>query len=115
MLGDPAAGTCVVVTPEVVLGFVPMLLLVTLNMTVQVALLGMVIPLKLRAVAPAATVVGVVPTQVPLTGPPAADIFTSVSVNAPPVSAMGLVFPNVKVTVELPPGAIEAGLNALLM
>src|SRR5580693_503966 len=73
----------------------------------------MVMPLKLRAVAPAVSVAGVVPAQVPPMGPPTADMFTSASVNAPPVSATELVFPNVNVTVEVPPAAIVAGLNAL--
>jgi len=75
------------VTPEVVLGFPATLLLVTLNVTVQLLLAGMVIPVKLRAVAPALSVLGVVPVQVPPTAPPTALMLTSVSVNAPPVRA----------------------------
>jgi hypothetical protein len=68
----PADGVCVVVTPEVVLGFAPAVLLVTLKTTVQLLLAGIVIPVKLRAVAPAVRVFGVVPTQVPVTAPPTA-------------------------------------------
>ena len=89
--------------------------LVTLKVTVQVPLAGIVIPLKLRAVAPAVKVFGVVPTHVPPTAPPEAFIFASVSVNAPPVSAVALVFFKVSVTVEAPPDTIDLGLKALAM
>src|SRR5580658_6715911 len=115
LLAEPAVGVCVVVTPEVVLGLPPRLLLVTLNVTVQLPLAGMVIPVKLRAVAPPLRVPGVVPTQVPPTAPPTALMLTSVSANAPPVSADALLLDKVRVTVELPPDTIEVGLNALLM
>src|SRR5580658_136720 len=115
LLAAPAVGVCVVVTPEVVLGLPPRLLLVTLNVTVQLPLAGMVIPVKLRAVAPPLRVPGVVPTQVPPTAPPTALMLTSVSANAPPVSADALLLDKVRVTVELPPDTIEVGLNALLM
>jgi hypothetical protein len=47
-------------------------LLVTLKITVQLLLAGIVIPVKLSAVAPAARVFGVVPAQVPVTAPPRA-------------------------------------------
>jgi len=50
------------VTPEVVLGFPVTLVLVTLNVTVQLLLAGMVIPVKLRLVAPALSVLGVCPS-----------------------------------------------------
>ena len=103
LLAAPAVGVCVVVTPEVVLGSDPTVVLVTLNVTVQLPLAGMVIPVKLSAVAPALKVVGVVPTQVPPTAPPTALIFDSVSVNAPPVSAVALLLVKVRVTVEAPP------------
>src|SRR5580658_5992329 len=115
LLAAPAVGVCVVVTPEVVLGLPPRLLLVTLNVTVQLPLAGMVIPVKLRAVAPPLRVPGVVPAQVPPTAPPTALMLTSVSANAPPVSADALLLDKVRVTVELPPDTIEVGLNALLM
>ena len=104
-----------VFTPDVVLGSDPTVVLVTLKVTVQVLLAGMVIPLKLSAVAPAVNVLGVVPVHVPPTAPPTALIFESVSVNAPPVSAVVAVFFNVNVTVEVPPAAIEVGLKALLI
>jgi hypothetical protein len=103
LLAVPAVGVCVVVTPEVLLGSEPGVELVTLNVTVQLELAGMVIPLKLSAVAPAVNVLGVVPTQVPPTAPPDALMFVSVSVNAPPVSAVVSVFFNVNVTVEVAP------------
>jgi len=115
LLAVPAVGVCVVVTPEVVLGCEPGVELVTLNVTVQLLLAGIVTPLKLSAVAPAVNVFGVVPTQVPPTAPPTALMFESVSVNAPPVSAVVLVFFKVSVTVEDPPDGIDAGLNALVM
>jgi hypothetical protein len=76
-------------------------------------LAGIVIPEKFSAVAPAARVFGVVPIQVPPTAPPTALMFTSVSVNAPPANADALLLANVNVTTELPPDAIDAGLNAL--
>ena len=88
-------------------------MLVTLKVTVQLLLAGIVIPVKLSAVAVAARVFGVVPTQVPPTAPPRALIFTSVSENTPPVRAEELPFVRVNVTTEFPPDAIEAGLNAL--
>jgi hypothetical protein len=50
LLAAPAVGVWVVVTPEVVLGLAPGVLLVTLKVTVQLPLAGMLIPLKLRAV-----------------------------------------------------------------
>ena len=103
LLTVPTVGVCVVVTPDVVLGFPPTVLLVTLNVTVQLLLAGMVIPEKLKEVSPAVKVVGVIPEQVPPTAPPTALIFTSVSVNAAPVSADALPLVKVKVTVELEP------------
>src|SRR5450631_3737947 len=113
LLTVPAVGVCVVVTPDVAFGLTATLLLVTANVTVQLPPAGIVIPVKLSAVAPALNVPGVVPTQVPPTAPPTALMLTSVSVNAPPVNADPLLFDNVSVTVELPPETIEVGLNAL--
>ena len=103
LLAAPAVGVCVVFTPEVVLGSEPAVVLVTLNVTVQLPLAGMVIPVKLNAVAPALKVAGVVPTQVPPTAPPTALIFDSVSVNAPAVIGVALLLVKVRVTVETPP------------
>src|SRR5258708_6917471 len=103
LLADPADGVCVVVTPDVVLGFAPAVLLVTLKVTVQLLLAGIVMPVKLRAVAPALKEDGVVPTQVPPTAPPTALMLDSVSVNAAPVRMDPLPFVNVRVTRELPP------------
>jgi hypothetical protein len=96
-------GVCVVVTPEVLLGWTPGVLLVTLNVTVQPLLAGIVIPVKLSAVAPALNEEGVVPVQVPPTAPPAALMLASVSVNAPAVRAEALLLDSVSVTTELPP------------
>ena len=75
----------------------------TLKTTVQLLLSGMVIPEKLRAVAPAVNVAGVVPVQVPVTDPPAALILVSVSVNAPPLRADVLLLERVRVTTDVPP------------
>src|SRR5436853_480283 len=51
LLAVPEVVVWVVVTPEVALGFVPTVLLVTTSVTVQVTLFaGIVIPLKLSAV-----------------------------------------------------------------
>ena len=79
------------------------MLLVTLKVTVQVPLDGMVMPVKLRLVWPAVRVDGEVPAHVPPTAPPTALIFTSVSVKAPPVRAEVLLLERVRVTTELPP------------
>jgi hypothetical protein len=103
LLAAPTVGVCVVVTPEVVLLCVPMTLLLTAKVTVQEPLLGMVMPLKLKAVAPAANVLGVVPVHVPVTAPPTALILVNVSVNEPLVKAVLLLLLSVSVTVELAP------------
>ena len=116
LLAAPAVAVWVVVTPDVVFGLPPSVLLVTLKVTVQLPTDGMVIPVKLSAVAPALNVLGVVPTHVPPTAPPTAFMFVSVSVNAAPVRVVVvLLFESVRVTVELPPGAIEVGRNAFEM
>src|ERR1700683_3492111 len=83
LLPVPAAGVCVVVTPEVLFGCEPPVVLVTLKVTVQLLLAGIVIAVKLRLVWPAVSVDGVVPPQVPPTPPPAALMLARVSVNAP--------------------------------
>src|SRR5260370_36963 len=103
LLAEPTDGDFVVVTTDVVLGFAPTVLLVTLKVTVQLLLAGIVMPLKLRAVAPTLRVPGVVPVQVPPTTPPTALMLDSVSVNAPPVRFEALLFDNVSVTTEFPP------------
>src|SRR5437016_6154083 len=103
LLAVPGVVVCVVVTPEVVFGFVPGVLLLTSKITVQLPLPGIVIPLKLSAVAFAASVFGVVPAQVPPTAPPTALILRSVSVNDALVNGDALLLLNVRVTVELPP------------
>jgi len=113
LLTAPATGVCVEVTPEVVFGLVPCVLLVTAKVTVQEPLAGIVMPVKPRAVAPAASVFGAVPTQVPPTAPPTALMFVSVSVKAAAVSAEAFELLKVKVAVEVPPGVIVPGANAL--
>src|SRR5438128_2408415 len=114
LLAVPATGVCVVVTPDVVFGCTPAVLLVTSKMTVQLLLVGIVIPLKPRAVAPATRLFGVVPTHVPVTLPPAALIFVNVSVNDAPVSVVEVFeLLKVNVTVLVPPDWIDVGLKAL--
>src|SRR5260370_1222763 len=100
---EPAEGVCVVVTPRVVLGLPPTVLLGTRKVTVQVLLAGIVIPLKLRAVAPGLRVAGVVPVQVPPTSfflmirlPPRSTLF-------PSTTLFRSLFDNVRVATELPP------------
>ena len=116
LLAAPGDGVCVVVTPEVEFGRTPGELLVTLKITVQLPLAGIVMPLKLKAVAPPASVFGVVPTQVPVTEPPTALIFTSVSVNEAPVSVVAVFeLLKVSVTVDVPPTWIEVGLKAFVI
>jgi len=88
---------------------------VTLKVTVQLPAAGIVIPLKLRLVAPPVKVVGVVPAQVPPTAPVTALMLVKVSVNAPPVSTNVLVLDKVRVTVELLPCGMVDGLKALEM
>ena len=88
----------------------------TLKITVQLPLAGIVMLLKFKAVAPAVSGFGVVPTQVPVTLPPAALMLVSVSVNAPPVSAVdALLLVSVRVTVDTPPDGMLVGLKALEM
>jgi hypothetical protein len=113
LLTAPAVGVIAVVTPDVVLGFIPTLVLVTLKITVQLELAGIVMPVKLNAVAPAPRTAGVVPTQVPPTMPPTALMLERVSVNELPLNAKVLLLDNVRVTVEDPPVMIDAGLKAL--
>ena len=103
LLTAPAVGVCVVVTPEVAFGLMPTVLLVTEKVTVQLPLAGIVIPLKLKAVAPTLRLLGVVPTQVPPTAPPTALIFVSVSVKEAPVRLLALLLLKVKVMVEFAP------------
>jgi hypothetical protein len=111
LLAAPGEGVWVEVTPDVVFGLVPCVLLVTAKVTVQELLAGIVMPVKPRAVAPAASVFGVVPTQVPPTAPPTALMFVSVSVKAAAVSAEAFELLKVKVTVDVPPGVIVPGAN----
>ena len=79
------------------------MLLVTSKITVQEPLAGIVMPLKLSAVAPADSVLGVVPEQVPVTEPAVALMLTSVSVKLALVKVVALVLPSVSVTTEFPP------------
>ena len=77
------------------------MLLVTLKVTVQLLLAGIVIPEKLSAVWPAVKMV--VAAHVPPTAPPTAVMLASVSVNVAPVKLDALLFAMVRVTVEVPP------------
>lgn len=115
LLAVPATGVCVVVTPEVVFGCDPGVELVTLKITVQLLLAGIVMPLKFSDVAPADKLLGIVPEQVPVTDPPTAVMFVSESLNVAPVRLLAFGLVSVRVTVEEPPVAIEVGLNALAM
>ena len=115
LLAVPAVGVCVVVTPDVVFGFPPVWLLVTLKVTMQLPDAGIPMPVKLKAVWPTVNDEGEVPVHVPPTAPPTALILVNVSVNAAPVSAEELLLLSVTVTTELAPEAIEVGLNDLAM
>src|SRR5260370_444105 len=86
LLAGPADGTvCVVVTPDVVLGFPPTVLLVTLKVTVQLLRTGIGLPFNHTSVSPAAFGFGEVPVQVPPTAPPTALMLDSESVKGQPV------------------------------
>src|SRR5260370_609878 len=102
-LGEPSGGVCVVVTPDVVLGFPPTVLLVTLKVTVQLLLAGIVIPLKLRAVAPGLRVAGVVPVQVPPPAPPTAFFFNDTATTEIYALSLHDALPILRVATELPP------------
>lgn len=100
-------------TPDEVLGCSPAVVLVTENVTVQFPFAGMVIPEKLKEVAPADKTFDEAPTHVPPAAPPTAVIFDRLSVNEALVKAMlVLLLKSVSVTVELPPEGIEEGENA---
>ena len=88
----------------------PGVLLVTLKITVQLELAGIVMPVKLRAIGPPLSV----PPQVPVTDP-VALMFVRVSVNVALVSAIVLLLESVRVTTEVPPDGMEVGLKALLI
>jgi hypothetical protein len=103
LLAVPAVGVSAVVTPDVAFGCEPTVLLVTAKVTVQFPLAGIVIPLKLSAVAPAPRVFVFAPRQVPAAAPPTALILASVSVNEALVRSAALLLLRVRVTVELPP------------
>src|SRR5579862_467174 len=75
----PALGVCVVVTPVVVLGFMPTLLLVTVKVTVQLPPAESEMPVKLTGLVLAPSVLGVVPLQVPPTAPATTLMLVSVS------------------------------------
>ncbi len=113
LLAAPAVVVCVVVTPDVVFGLIPATLLVTEKVTVQLLLAGIVIPLKLKAVAPADKLLGDVPVHVPPIAPATALILIRVSVNDAFVKADALLFDNVSVTTDVPPETIEVEPKAL--
>ncbi|MBK7660963.1 MAG: hypothetical protein IPJ28_18455 [Betaproteobacteria bacterium] len=78
-------GSATVVTPFVAFGSAPTVELVIGTVIVQLPA-GIVMPVKLRAVAPAANDAGVTPVQVPPTAPGAATVMLMrVSRKVPPV------------------------------
>src|SRR5271165_5816882 len=90
-------------------------LLATLKITVQLLPAGMPMLEKLSEVWPALKLAGLAP-QVPVTDPATVLMLLSVSVNAPPLRAVeALLLASVRVTTEVPPVTIEAGLKALAM
>ena len=104
LLGDPAAGVCVLVAPEVVLLLPPRLVLVTTKVTVQAVFVPIEIPLKLTEVAPTTKDDGVVPVQVPPTVVEATLMLTNVSLSDTLLNAVvpfGLLM--FRVTVEVAP------------
>jgi hypothetical protein len=113
LLVSPATGVSAVVTPEVVFGCSPAVALVTGKLTAQLELAGIVMPLKLKFVAPADKFAGVIPAQLPPVAPPTAVIFVKTSVNEAFVRLTGLLLLKVSVTVDCPPEAIETGENDL--
>lgn len=114
LLTGPAAGISVVETPDVTFDFVPAVELVTSKMTVQPAG-GIVMPPKLSAVAPTTMLDGVIPTQVPDTGPPTAVMPTKVSLNVAPVRSTAFGLESVRDTVLLPPAGIDASSKPLVI
>jgi hypothetical protein len=111
LLGALGTDETSVVTPEVVFGCVPTVLLVTGKRTVQGApLAGITMPVKFTIVAFAGIVTVANDAHVPLVPPPTAVIFVSVSENAPS-TPNGSVFVNVSSTVEVPPDTIESGMK----
>jgi hypothetical protein len=110
---DPRV-VCVVVTPLVMFGFTPGVLEVTRTVTVQLPLAGIVIPLKVRLVAPLAKLFVPAPVQVPSAFcAPLIAMFARVSVNDAAVRLIELVFVRVNVIVDVSEDEIVAGLNAL--
>src|SRR5260370_1332209 len=103
LLAEPADGVCVVVTPDVVLGFAPAMLLVTLKVTMQLLLAGIVMTVKLRAVAPALKEDGVVPVLFLTTRRPPRSTLVPYSAHFRSVRMEALLFDNVRVARELPP------------
>ena len=103
-------------TPVVWLALVPTLLLATSTETVQLPFKGMVRPLKLRAVWLLVKLFPEAPVQVPPADwAPLIAILDMVSLNPAPVRLMPLLFPMVKVIVEVPPVWMGVVPNALTM
>src|SRR5476649_1240326 len=90
----------------------------TLTEKVQVVLAGTVPEIKAKVVAPAAMVVGVKPVQLPpatVMAPPAAESPEgNESVNAAPVSAIGLLLATMTSSCAVPPALTLTGLTPLL-
>lgn len=116
LLTGPAAGNCVLVTPLAVLGNAPVVVLVTITVTVQppAGRLGTVRFSALTPVAPTTrTGLLVTPVQVPPIMVEATLMLVSVSVKLALVSATALPLPKVNVLVLVSPLAMAAGLKAL--
>ena len=115
LLGGPAAPVSVDVTPDVVLGCTPVVLLVTLTVMVHEPGAAPSAPLaRLMLLDPAVAVT--VPPQVLVTpGAAATCMFTSASLNATVVNGTAVGLVSVNVTVAVPFARIEATENDLLI
>ena len=103
------------VTPEVVLGWTPAVLLVTVKVTVQLLFAASVNPKKLREVAPPPNDAGPAPQVPPTLVFGAMLMLTRLSVNVALVRATLLLLETVRVTREVKPVPIDVGLNDLVM
>ena len=101
-----------VVTPLAVFGYTPGVADVTITVTVQLPLAGIVIPLKFRLVAPFKRLLLVAPVQVPAAfWAPLIVMPVRVSVKVAFVNALVFGFVRLNVMIEVPPATIVAGLN----
>src|SRR6185437_412621 len=114
-------GACALATPLAWLFCGPGTSLVTTKVTVQLpgvapAAAGMVRPPIVTAVWALARLLPAAPAHVPPADcAPPIDMFTSVSLNEAPVSAVALALESVSVTVLVPSAAMVVGANCLAM